>query len=1289
MADASNVQTDFRGGEWSQAAQGRMDDREYRRALNSCYNAYPTEAGQWNRRQGTRFVAHTLSGQFAQLITFAFSDTAPYVMELTNNAIRFYSGITLVMTDTQPIVSISTANPAVMTTQAAVTWATGDTVQFLAANGADVSGCGVLFNRQFVVTKVTTTTFSLADAITSNSLDGSTFTAPATGLSVGRILELSTTYAEDDLTNIRYVQTEQLTNNVLFGQVVLLHNSYAPQLVSATTEDTADAFAQFGISQASFVDGPYFDPVNGSVSASATSGTITLSSAPANTFASTDVGRHVRLFSEPAAWASGTGYVTGNSVKYSDGNYYTALASSTGKAPNQYPTLWSINPSAAVWAWGTIASYVSGTSVTVTLPATWPDGTTNALLYTGTINTWRLGLYSATTGYPSCGIFHEGRLWLAGSQGNRIDGSVSGQILQFSPTAPDGTVGDANAISAVFNSDDVNKILWLTPEHQGIVAGTAGGEWLIQASALSDPLTPFSVQAKRQSKYKCANVPAVRVPFANMVVQAQQKRLIEYMADLFSGRYLGRNMSEKALHLTTAGISRLAYQQDLCPIVWTLKQDGSLAGLTYKRESSFSSEPPVFAGWHRHQLGIPNSTVESIAVGPSIDGTLESLFLSVLDPRTGLRHVEMLTDMFLETNEIEQAWFLDGALPASAVKVNTAQTQMTLYGFTPYIGQTISIWGMGLDLGDYTVAADGSVTLTFGTPALFTLAKLQSYISSTPQSAWDTRVFLPQTVTYNGSGTTIQSYQNAAPVTGAQTGGFLDYRDGNIVATISAGNGSTNGICTFNRLTGALLQSVSITTILNNAIHASSNNISAGTGPTLDPDGNIYFPSDLSNSTCIRKVSLSTLELTGSFGVPGSGIAQATSTTMFSPRALVGSRIWVPPKKNSTRDNKWTNLVFLTALLGDWWAILNGDTMTLLATGSVTEARSNVCAGQVLANQANATSFTNFHLVSVSATSGNIAPLGVYTVTVLGADKHLTNSPTQTKAGTIAASAIDATWTTIESLAGPFYDATDGNIIIMVSTTDAVTNKQYVVKVNPFTAGIVWATAVTTLGNGGGAAINFGTFAYMNGISTIISVATSNGAVTTTFLNGISDTGPTVSDDYDGSVFYKGNYTSGGGAPTPLNGTVSANGLWFRLQGTVTGQVTAAAQFTLPSVPFIGGYTYTSQGQRVRPAEPADSGSRNGPAFGKNRRNNKAAFQLVQAQGISIGTQFVDLTKVRVLELKSDRVNINAANVLFSGVARQEVDDDYTYDGMLAWQITRPYPCIVTAVGGFLHTQDI
>ena len=368
--------------------------------------------------------------------------------------------------------------------------------------------------------------------ISGAGIDGSLITLPANVSQVVRIQELASPYTLPQLPQINKVQAE--------ATLVTLQGQTPPQVLVQTTAPAAGLFAQFTYGAVTFIDGPYEDPnTTGYLVASATSGSITLTATGITPFASTDVGRFIRLLSEPANWAVGTAYTTGAIVKGPDTLYYQALANSTGKQPDLNPTIWAVDTSASIWTWAIITAYTSSSEVTATVQ-------TPSLLYSGgttPINTFRLGLYSETTGYPTCGVWHEGRLWLAGAQGNRIDASVSGTTLpagqfQFSPTAEDGTVSDSNAIGYVFNAEDVDTIFWLLPDNNGIVAGTQGGEWMIAASTLNDPLTPTSMQAHRRSKYKCANIQGVHAGLSALFVQANKLRTMEYVADVFSGNSL-------------------------------------------------------------------------------------------------------------------------------------------------------------------------------------------------------------------------------------------------------------------------------------------------------------------------------------------------------------------------------------------------------------------------------------------------------------------------------------------------------------------------------------------------------------------------------------------------------------------------------------------------------------------------------------------------------------------------------------------------------------------------------
>ena len=334
------------------------------------------------------------------------------------------------------------------------------------------------------------------------------------------------------------------------------------------------------------------------------------------------------------------------------------------------------------------------------------------LIYTaGTVvYTWQAGAYSNTTGWPTCGCYHEGRLWLAGAYYNRLDSSQVNDIFNMAPTEIDGTVTDNDGITAVFNSDSINTIFWMIPDAQGIVCGTDGGEWLIQATTAGLPLTPTNIQAHRVTKTECAFIEPVRTEHTIVAVQRRKRKIFEYFADIFSGKFTAPNLTEKARHLTENFVEEVRYQQEINPTIWARCGDGSLIGAAYRRDTLMTSQGPTFIGWHRHQLG-SGRLVESIAIGPSQGGTLDSLVMVTNDPGTNIRHVELLADMFEETDNLQDAWMLDDAVIPSSYAVGS--TGVTFNGLWHLNGKLVTVFAAGLDCGDFTVAA-GSIGVPYG-----------------------------------------------------------------------------------------------------------------------------------------------------------------------------------------------------------------------------------------------------------------------------------------------------------------------------------------------------------------------------------------------------------------------------------------------------------------------------------------------------------------------------------------------------------------------------------------------
>jgi len=944
MADASYAIGNFTGGEISQFAQGRFDRPDYRFSMKTCLNAFPVEAGPWTRRPGTAYGGHTRGGAPARVIRFDFQASAPITLEFTDGYIRYRNGAALITSDAQTVVTVSTANPAVVQTAAATTWATGNTLVFPGQS------MPLLENRQFIATKIDTMHFSLADALTGAAIDGSTLGALVAGATVARVSENISPYIGGAWAAIRAVQAE--TTDLLLSPTV------APQALTVTTLPSLGVSPAFAINPAVFNDGPYLDPFTNGVQAtpSAESGIIALSlsfaaydatkayragdfvstggvnyrslldqnagNAPAGGapwwttasvteainggrgFLGSDIGRLVRLFSEPAAWAPGSTYAQYAVVSYNPSGlagaatYWSSLvASNTGNIPGADLKNWTLITSAAIWSWGKITSLSntidralagsvaignmtsggglaaafdgvfsqpaassaertgSGTSLSsyvgknfsgasdqkiqqatiypsndggfvvtaigpggayptvaitlnlrgkVSAPSSASDGTllgtsgsisdtfsavtivstdqttawkyvwvemvttlsfltdiSNAiaelslfnppgtgtgtgvnveilgppLLYTTTVATWRLGAFSDTTGYPSVGIYADGRIYLGGAIPNRFDacyangnidanGLPSGTI-NFAPTDQYGAVTAAHAISYTFNSDGVNQILWMAGDLQGVLMGTQASEWLVQAPT-AGPISPLNIAARNVTRHGGEFIKPARTEHTLVFVKRGGRKLMEFFPDVFSGKFSAPNLADKAEHVVADGVSELAYTSAVSPIIWGRDALGALFGITYKRDSLASSQPPTFYGWHRHTLG-SGRVVESLCSGPSTDGDLDTLTMVTNDTSTGIRHVEVLTDVQGELTTLTDGWYLDDAVaPTSIVSTASGGTygygSLTLNGLWHLNGKTVQVFIGGLDCGDPGegkafsdfVVASGSVTIPYG-----------------------------------------------------------------------------------------------------------------------------------------------------------------------------------------------------------------------------------------------------------------------------------------------------------------------------------------------------------------------------------------------------------------------------------------------------------------------------------------------------------------------------------------------------------------------------------------------
>lgn len=608
MAKASPIQTSFNAGEFAPSLEGRVDLGKYNSGCKAMVNMIPMVQGPARRRSGTRFVNEVKdSSDRTWLVRFEFSETQAFILEFGDQYIRFYTN-----------------------------------------QGQVLSG--------------------------------------------GSPYEISTPYTAADLTNANGTLRLRMVQS---GDVIyIVHPSYPPKKLSRF------ANTNWTLTDVEFVGGPFLD-VNPDQSttmyASAQTGTVTIT-ASANTFASSDVGSLFLIEEEDLSkikpWDAGQELSVGegsngvnvqNILRRSDGKTYKCVTNDfapssspakvirTGgikpihtsgvaadgdgepKQPdNSDPTVyregvdWEFQDPG--YGWVKITGYTSATQVTATVLSSLPQGVVGS---SNTTNRWAFGRWSDTRGWPSQVAFFRERLVFA--TGQILNFSVSGDFENFSSRNTSGEIAADQAITIEVASDTVNTVEWLAPA-DGLLIGTAGGEFLCKELTTDEVFGPGNVKIAQQSLYGSRSVVPVQVGETVLFVQRSGRKLRELIYEFASDKFKSSDLTVLAEHITNGGIVDLVYQQEPHSIVWVVRADGILVGFTYNKEQDV-------LGWHRHPIG-GDAIVECMETIPNPNGTQDDLWMIVrrtIDGST-VRYIEFLEADFTDVSDIDDAFFVDSGL---------------------------------------------------------------------------------------------------------------------------------------------------------------------------------------------------------------------------------------------------------------------------------------------------------------------------------------------------------------------------------------------------------------------------------------------------------------------------------------------------------------------------------------------------------------------------------------------------------------------------------------------------
>jgi hypothetical protein len=223
---------------------------------------------------------------------------------------------------------------------------------------------------------------------------------------------------------------------------------------------------------------------------------------------------------------------------------------------------------------------------------------------------------------------------------------------------------------------------------------TSSSEFTLSGGT-TGPVTPTNVSVLRETTFGSSDVRPLRAGASTILIQKGQEKVKEITFDLDTDGLVGRDLTILAEHLARGGLTDMVWQQEPELVLWFVRSDGTLVGLSYDPANNT-------IGWHQHPLG-GTGTVESITAIPS--GAEDQVYLSVkrtINSAT-VRHIVYMKPVYFGT-DVSDAFYVDSGLTYDSTATNT------ISGLNHLEGETVQILADGSAHADKTVSG-GSITL--------------------------------------------------------------------------------------------------------------------------------------------------------------------------------------------------------------------------------------------------------------------------------------------------------------------------------------------------------------------------------------------------------------------------------------------------------------------------------------------------------------------------------------------------------------------------------------------------
>jgi hypothetical protein len=705
---ATEIRRSFASGEISSRLQHRADLQKWLSSLIVCRNYIVPLQGGVENRPGTRFVCEVKdSTKAVRLIEFNFGLGQTYALEFGDFYMRVIKGGAQVTEAAKAIEGITNALPAVVTITGHG-FANGDEVRI-----AGVGGMTELNGQNFKIVGVAANTFQL-QFMDGTNVDSSGFGVFTIGGTAARVFTLTTPYAVEDLPELRFAQSADV--------VTITHLRYDPRelarLGDASWTLTVVALAPtvappHGITYGGGLTGGGGRQFRWVVTAITDSGEESLPAREATVaIANVNAANPVQVDTGVAH-----NYQTGDQVFISgsvqtqlNGRMFTIIVLDA----DSFTLNGENGTGRTTGAGGTVARLYAKVN-----DAQPPTSTALAIITIPQIsNAVRYGVYRAEEGgeytfvgyakltpfrdgvaippatgdtppvdrilfvgagnFPLAVEYYQQRLVFANSDNDpeTIWASQIGRYKNFTVHVP---ARDDDAVTIVVASRQVNRVLHLVQLPTVLVALTSGGVVSFNGDE-AGTLKPTAINSRQHGTVGAGRLRPLRIGESAIYVAADERTVRDLAFELTSEAVRGVDLTIFAEHLF-AGHTLVdwAFQERPNSIVWAVRDDGTLLGLTYLAEQEILA-------WHRHDT---DGLIENVCSIP--EGDEHALYWVVKRTVDGheVRYIERMASRALV--KLEDLVMLDCSLSYDGRNTDPSRT-MTLTGGTDWdYTETISV----------------------------------------------------------------------------------------------------------------------------------------------------------------------------------------------------------------------------------------------------------------------------------------------------------------------------------------------------------------------------------------------------------------------------------------------------------------------------------------------------------------------------------------------------------------------------------------------------------------------